>query len=257
MDRGWVFVWDAESREKVIEITFKKAVNSVDVSSDGSKFAIATDDKIAEVRTLPDGKLCWGKKDCNFHSAKFSPDGSLLAVGVEYEGRNPSVQSLSIYNSQNGEALSGARISARSIAWASDSKQLFVLSSDGNIHCLDAYSRETLSKWPIHSNGNPRFISLSSNGAFIAASTNASVSFWDTSTRKQIGFVIHLDSVNSMAISPNYDLVITGNSIISLWDLLSVLSTPSNQVSEYSILGLYSQPTSLTTTEADHGLSNL
>ena len=48
-------------------------------------------------------------------------------------------------------------------------------------------------------------------GAFIAASTNSSVSFWDTATHKKIGSPIHHpDKVFYMAISANDDLAIRG-----------------------------------------------
>ena len=82
----------------------------------------------------------------------------------------------------------------------------------------------TLSKWHIHSSNSPACIALVSNGTFIAASAHSSVSFWDTTTREQIGTVIeHTHSVESMAMSSNYDLVTSGEKIITLRPLCGVL----------------------------------
>ena len=222
-----VSVWDVQSREKLTEfVRAQKGVNSVDISSDGTKILIAWDDKIIDIYSLPDGKKLYGRKNCDFLLVKFSPDG-LFVCGVK---RSKS-SSLEVIDIQNADLLCNIRISARSVAWTSDSKQLFTLSFDGNILCVEASGGKTLSKWSIPGNDSPTCISLSSNGAFIAASASSSVSFWDTSTQEQIGSIIHhLGSVSSMAISQNYDLVIAGNSTISLWDLLNVLSTPGNQV---------------------------
>ena len=251
MESGLVTVWNAKSRKELRRFAREKGANSVDISSDGTKIAIAWDDKTVEVCSLPDGKaLCdWGYYD--FHTIKFSPDGLLFACGAD----EWDLSFLCIYDTRGGKPLGGSLISAiRSVAWASDSKQLFALSSDGDIHCVDVSSGETLSQWSIHSNDNPTCISLSSNGAFIAASANSSVSFWDTSTHEQIGSVIrHPGSVNSMAISPNYDLVIAGNLIIALWDMFDVFFTPNNQVSEF---GLHSQFALLTTAETGYRLSD-
>ena len=222
-ESGRVSVWDAESQKGLTWFAREKSANSVDVSSDGAKIAIAWDNRNVDVCSLPDSKMLCGWQNCDFHAVKFSPDGCLFACGAEHGDSS----FLCIYNIRGNKMLGGWRISVRSVAWTSDSKQLFVLSSDGNIHWIDPYSRTTLSQWPIHSDINPTCISLSSNGAFIAASANSSVSFWDASTHEQIGFVIyHPHSVNSMAISQNNELVFAGNSTIALWDLCNVLTAP-------------------------------
>lgn len=53
-------------------------------------------------------------------------------------------------------------------------EQLFALSRDGNIDCLDVSTGTTLSKWDIHSSDDPWFIALASNGTFLAVSANSS-----------------------------------------------------------------------------------
>ena len=86
-----------------------------------------------------------------------------------------------------------------SLAWSSNSKHLFAVSS-GEIICLDASTGATLSQWSIHSGIYDR-IALASDGAFIAASSGSLVSFWDTTTREKIGSAIeHTGKVECMAI---------------------------------------------------------
>lgn len=62
----------------------------------------------------------------------------------------------------------GSVVPTQSITWTSDSKQIFVFSADDNIHCLDASTGTTRSKWPIHAGYNPRCMTLASNGTFVA-----------------------------------------------------------------------------------------
>jgi hypothetical protein len=60
---------------------------------------------------------------------------------------------------------------------------------------------------PIHSNKNARCITLANNSTLIAVSAGSSVSFWDTTTREQIGSAIEFThDVWSMVISVNCDL---------------------------------------------------
>lgn len=227
-NNGLVAVWNAKSRERVSE--FKghgsKSVRAVDVSPDATKFASGADDKIVSVWSLA-GKRLLGplRHDYELAAVKFSPNGRLLATATW--DRN----SVRIYDTQNSDLLVDfpVRVSSslnQSLAWANDSKQLFALSRDGNIHCLDASSNTaTPSRWLIErSNNNPKCITLASNGRFIVASSDSSVSFWDTMTHEQIGSVIgHTHAIWSMAVLANYDLVIAGDKKITLIELYGII----------------------------------
>ena len=103
--------------------------------------------------------------------------------------------------------------------------------ANGNINCQDVSTGTTLSKWAIHSSNKARCIALASNGTFIAASANSSISFWDTTTHERIGSAIeHTRDAASMAtyfkwldISTNYDLVVGGPLQITLSGLCDIL----------------------------------
>ena len=121
----------------------------------------------------------------------------------------------------------------RSLAWSSNSKRLFAVSS-GEIICLDVSPGATLSQWFIHGDGYYNCIAQASDGAFIAASSSSSVSFWDATTHRQIGSAfVHTGKVNCMAISANHDIMIGNGDRITLGSLCNILpSSYCDTVSE-------------------------
>ena len=225
---GLVIVWSAASYEKVIAFAAhtSAAVGAVDVSPDGTRIATASDDKTACVWSLSTGQRLLGPlhHGDTVVAVKFSPDGGLIATVTWNYHR------VQIFDGWYGHPLVDVEIRAspsinRSFAWTSDSKQLFVLSDDGNINCVDVPTGVTRSQWPIYgSHLNPKCIALVSDGTFLAASAYPSVSFWDTTTHEHIGG-ISMDTINvySIAISANYVLAMADENTLtlrSLWDAL-------------------------------------
>ena len=223
---GQVAVWNAESHNKVSKFKgHDRWVFAVDMSPDTTKIASGSDDWTVRVWLRSTGEQLLGPLKHNHHVAavKFSPDGQFITTAT-WERK-----SVRVYDSRDGHLIFDILIEVsspynRSLAWVSDSKQLFALSRDGKVHCLDVPTGRILSAWTIHGNDNPRCIALGSNGAFIAASGKSSVSFWDTATLKQIGPLIRLpnDAVH-MAISATDDLVFSGGNKIILWTLPDIL----------------------------------
>jgi len=221
---GWVTVWNAKSHSKVTEFkAHGKFVRAIDISPDAKRIMTGSNDCTACVWSLSTGKelLVSLKHDNYVVAAKFSPNGRLFATAT---WERPSVR---VYDSQNGSISAEFPVEVnsslnQSLAWASDSKQLFALSHDGYIHHIDVLAKTTLSQW--HSSDKPISIALASNGTFIAASAHSSVLFWDTTTREQIGTVIeYTHSVESMAMSSNYDLITSGEKGITLRALCGIL----------------------------------
>ena len=203
------------------------AVTTIDISPDGTKIATGSNDKTACVWSFPTGRRLLGPFKHGNHvvATKFSPNGRVIATATG--------NSVRVYDSRNGRLLVDVPIEgvpawsdSNSLAWASDAKQLFALSDDGNIHRLDASTGTTLSKWPIHSSKDARCIALASNGALIAASAGSSVSLWNTTTHEQIGSVIWFTHhIRSMAISPNDDLMTAGSAKITFRGLCHIFSS--------------------------------
>lgn len=234
---GRVAVWDAESLEQVTEFkAHTNRVNAVDVSPDGKRIATGSLDDTACVWSLLTGQRLLGPLQHNFTvvAAKFSPDGGLVATAT-FER-----DSVRIYDGQNGHLLADFPIKVGScfngsLAWDRDSKRLFALSRDGHINYLDVSNGTALSKWRIHKTIDGGCVALSGNGRFVAASGELWVSFWDTTTHKQIGSVIERDAaVYSMTISPSHTLLMGGLLTISLRTLPDII--PSSYFVDVSVL---------------------
>ena len=222
--RNGFVVWNAENHSKVTEWkAHNGGVYAVDVSPDGTRIATGSGDRTVCVWSLSTGERLLDpfKHDKSVVAAKFSPNGRLIATATG--------DCVRVHDSQNGGLLREFPVGVnstwnQSLAWASDSKQLFALSRDGNIHCLNVSTRTTLSKWANHSSKDPRCIALASNGTFIAVTANSSVSFWDTATHEQIGSVIkYTHNIWCMALSANYDLVVGGGERITIRGLYGIL----------------------------------
>jgi WD40 repeat protein len=225
---GLVTVWNAESYSKVTEWkAHDGGVCAVDVSPDGTRIASGSRDCSVCVWSLSTGERLLDplQHDKTVVAVKFSPNGRLVATATWD-------RDVRVYDSRNGHLVAGFPVqvnstSNQSLAWASDSKQLFTISRDGNVHHLDVSTVSTLSHWTIHTSDNARCIALGSNGTYIAVCANSSASFWDTTTHERIGSVIeHTYDVGSMAISTDYDLVTAAGSKVTVRNLYDVLPSP-------------------------------
>ena len=221
-DGKWVV--SAQNHSKVTEFkAHNDRVRAVHVSPHGSRIATGSDDRTVCVWSLSTAQRLLGPlQHDDLAAVKFSPSGHLIATAT-WE------RDVRVYDSQNGGLLVEFPVTVgswlnQSLAWSTDSKRLFAFSRDGNIHCLDVSARETLSKWAIHNSDQATCIALGSNDTFIAAFAGSSISFWDTTTRQQIGPVIeHTPDNWSMAISTNHDLVAGGPLKITLLRFCDIL----------------------------------
>jgi WD40 repeat protein len=236
---GWVWVWNAKSHSQVSRFkAHNDWVRTVDVSPDGMRIASGSDDSSACVWSLSAGQRLFEpfkrsilpnpfKHGAYVVAVKFSPDGQLIALA-----KQPA--SVRICDGHDGHLLVQFPIKVdsfmnQSLAWTKDSKQLFVLSGDGNIYRLEVSTGATLSQWLVNSTKDAHCIALASNGTFIAASGGSLVSFWDTTTYKKIECVIYHDDsavIESMAISSNYDLVTAGGTKLTIRNLRDWLPSP-------------------------------
>ena len=229
-ESGQVTVWNAESHEKVTDFkAHNNCMRALDVSPDGTKIATGSDDKTVCVWSIQTGQRLFAPLQHRFFvaAAKFSPNGNYIATATWFR------HCIAVYHSRSGEVYTTSipvRVTLsenQSLTWTSDSTQLFALSYDGNIHCINIHNGTTLSQWPIPNSSNPMCIALASNETFIAVSAESSVSFWDVATHKQIGSVIkHTAHVGSIAISASYDIVVGGGKTITLRSLCDILPLP-------------------------------
>ena len=234
--KSLVQVWSVKSGKKVREFKARGDwVQAIDVSPDSTTIASGSHDKTACVWSLSTGKRLLGpwEHDDIVSAVKFSPDGCFIATATVMVSR--------IYDSRDGNLVVNVPLDSeiscllRPLAWSSNSEHLFAVSY-GKITCLDASTGAILSQWSIHGDYYSS-IALASDGAFIAASSGSSVSFWDTTTHKQIGSIIEdIPYIDCMAISANYDIVISGGNGITLGSLRNIL--PSSYCDNVSTFGL-------------------
>ena len=148
-ESGRVQVWNADDGKKVTE--FRRhhgSIYAVDVSPDSTKIASGSFDKTACVWSLSTDKRLLGpwKHNQPVFAVKFSPDGRFIATATG--------NSISVYDGRDGNLVVTVSIEVafsrnQSLAWSSNSKQLFAVSS-GKIICLDASTGATLSQWSPH-----------------------------------------------------------------------------------------------------------
>ena len=230
---GLVTVWDATTREKVVEIKAHTYwVAAVDISPDSGRVGTASYDRTASIWDITTGQLLVVLRKSSgtaLVAIKFSTNGSRVAT-------SPYAQdSVGIHDTQNGCLLVDIPVRLSSsgneptvpLAWSDDDQQLFVVSYDGTIQCFDTSSGSLLSKWSIHSSFQPASIALSNNGKFIVASADSSISFWDTASHSQLGPVVtHPGSVQSIGISSDDKWLVSGGRTgrkVVVWDLQSIL----------------------------------
>ena len=195
-----VVVWSAVTHKIAIQVSEHTGyVYTVDVSNDSTRIASGSADSTVRIFNIISGVRVIPPLQHNdvVVGVKFSPDGSRIAT-VTY--RRTSVD---IYDAHSGNKLFDIpdpvpSTSFTPLAWSSDGHQVFV-ASQGKITCFDT-STSSSSEWSIQSDSN--YPSAATHGRFIACSAGSSVSFWDYTSRKQIGNVVdHATAVNCIAIS--------------------------------------------------------
>ncbi|KAF8551601.1 hypothetical protein OG21DRAFT_1605225, partial [Imleria badia] len=210
-----VRVWDAQSRQKVLDIGgHTGSVDSVDISPDSTKLATGSRDKQAYIWSMTTGERLVGplQHENRVVAVRFSPTGDRIATATGQNGKHS--YNIRIFNSENGHQLLlipccfFSKLSSP-LTWSVDGRQLFAASYN-EVKRFDTSSGSFLSKWSIP--GGPRTsIILSHKQKFAAIVAEKSLSFWDTATEKQIGAVInHASDVYSIALSPNDDYIATG-----------------------------------------------
>ena len=219
-------VWDGEINEKVIDMEGENiVVDSVDVSPDSTRFATGTGNGQASIWSITTGRRVVGPLELDddwVSGVRFSPSGEHIATACK--------TSIRIFDSQTGDKLITIDThtpqfgAATPIAWSSDGRQIFVASRD-KFRAFDTSTGTQLAESQIPYDGVPS-IALASNGKFIAALANRSVSFLDTSTLARIGPVIEdSEGIRSVAISPDSTRLATGrgDGKIIIRDLAKIL----------------------------------
>ena len=241
-DRKWVVrgttkgasVWDAELREKVIDVEETNTVYAVDVSPDSTSFTTGIDHG-ASIWSIPSGERLVGplKHDHWVTGIKFSPNGEHIATAC-------FKSSIRVFDSRTGDwlitidTITPEWAPIIPLLWSDDGQQIFAASKDNKVRCFQVSTGSQLAESQILNGGgnNIRSIALATNGKFLATHAGEVITFLDTSTLSQIVPVVK-DSgmIASLALSSDSRYIATGQydrkiSVRSLGSILPDLYGP-------------------------------
>ncbi|KAH7923256.1 WD40 repeat-like protein [Leucogyrophana mollusca] len=216
---GGLVVWDALTRKVVHEIK-GGSVYRLAYSPNGRWIATAPmdDERVIRLWDADSGRPGRELLKCNGEvlCVAFSPDGSRVAVGLEYG-------SFQVIDVSTGESvvgpIKGHTQLVRSVVYSPDGRLLVTASDDSSIRVWDSKTGIEVGK-PMLGH-DVTCISITADGRRIASAGNdKTVRVWDLETRLQVGHSFHTDGlVWSVAFSPDDRYVISGNNNdVCLWD---------------------------------------
>ena len=197
-----VSVWDTTNYKQVFAGKIGGSVRGVDFSPDSTRFVSAGGlNNTATIWNLAALKRVHTLDHRQgVFAAKYSPQGDRIATAT---GR-----SIRVWDGDDGRLLVDVEVQVEAwygLLWFNN--HLFVIARDSKIRQIDASTGSTVSEWSVTST-NAR-IALPQHGKFIAHSTEDSISFWDTTTHIQLGFIPRNSQKRSIAFSPDERLFAT------------------------------------------------
>ena len=210
MGKGGASVWDAELREKVIDVEDTNTVWAVDVSPDSTRFATGTEED-ASIWSISSGERLVGplKHGGFVRGIRFSPSGEHIA--------SMEKKSIRIFDSRTGDELTTITTAAPSLvvntplAWSNDGRQIFAISNDTKIRAFQVSTGSQLTESQILNGGDAKSIALATSGKFIATCAGSTIYFLDASTLTRIGHVIKESTyIKSIALSLDSRYIATG-----------------------------------------------
>ena len=203
---GEVLVWDLATHEQVFKHKEDdNYINGVDFLPDSSRLVSVSENKTASIWDIATRERVQTlHHDDAVFAARYSPQGDRLATAT----RN----SVYIYDTSDGHLIVDIKPTVApylntSVVWFNN--HLLVL-SDRKIVQVEVSTGSPVGEWPVPDTQDSSCIALPKHGKFVAYSTNRTVSFWDTATHTQLGHVQHPQNIESIAISPDDQLIATG-----------------------------------------------
>lgn len=149
---GVVVAWDIQTGERVIEITgLMDAVLAVDISSDHTRIATGSTDRLVRVFDAASGKQVHEiKKHTDWVQAiEFSPDGVLLASG----DRSGGLLVWEVKTAREYLDLRGHQGPITAVSWRLDSNALASGSQDTTIRLWEMENGGQFANWGAHGGG--------------------------------------------------------------------------------------------------------
>lgn len=149
---GVAVAWDIQTGERVVEISgLIDAVLAADISSDHTRVAVGTTDRLVRIFDTGSGEMLHEiKKHTDWiQSLEFSPDGVLLATGDRSGG-------LIVWEALTGREyldLRGHQAAINAVSWRVDSNVLASASSDASIRLWEMENGGQIANWNGHGGG--------------------------------------------------------------------------------------------------------
>jgi WD40 repeat protein len=252
---GQVVGWDAKTFEKAFSHREDHGINGVGFSPDSSRLVSASDYGTTSIWDIATRKRVQtlDHRD-RVKVVKYSPQGDRIATATE--------NSVRVWDSNNGRLLVDIKAKITQsfhtgLLWFNN--HLFVV-SDSKIKQIEASTGSTVSEWPVLASSFLSWIALPNHGAFIAYSTERTVTFWDTATHTQLSLIQHPQDIHSIALSPDDRFLAIGGrggkitinslsritvSILSRWIMNSFLAPiifPCGSTPLYHIYSTFLEP---------------
>ena len=189
-------MWNAKTFEKVLSHE-ELNVNGVDFSPDSTRLVYASH-YTASIWDIATHKRVQALDHGDWmRAAKYSPRGDRIATATE--------DSVRVWDSNDGRLLKHIKVAVTAVfnpglLWFNN--HIFVV-SDSNIKQFEASTGSSVSEWPVPDSAHLSCIVLPKHGAFIAYSTQRTVTFWDTATHTQLGLIQHPQYIRSIVLSPD------------------------------------------------------
>ena len=195
-----LLLWDVTTYEQVFVGKISKSktfIWDVDFSPDSSRLVSTNGGDTAAVWNIKASKLqtllIHRNSFSRVFAAKYSPQGDRIATATW--------GSVLVWDSDNGCLLVNVKVGLNPLCgplWFNN--RLFFITTNSKIKQIDASTGSTVSKWSVPST-DANDITLLQHGKFIAYSAKNDITFWDTLTHTQFGFVSR-SSTRLMALSP-------------------------------------------------------
>ena len=200
---GSVFVWDAETYEKVISDRYNyNSIIGVDFSPDSTRLVSASEYRPTSIWDMATRKRVQILEhgDLWVRAAKYSPQGDRIATATR--------DSVRVWDSNDGRLLADIPVKVdpefnTGLLWSNN--HLFVISGSA-IKQFEASTGSTISEWELPATRalfaeKTSSITLPQHQKFITYSTERTVTFWDTATHTQLGLIQHPHDIRSTAVS--------------------------------------------------------
>ena len=194
---------------------------AVSFSPDGQCLAVASSIGVWLYEVATSQPLILLPSEFSVHSVVFSPDGTLLASGLDY-GR---IELWEVETGTKVATLEGHYHRVTSVVFSPDGTLLASGSWDQIIKLWDVTKREVVGTWEVERKDysvSRTSVVFSPDGTTLASGfMDGTIRLWDIATQTTIAkFEGHVDYINSVAISPDGTLLASGTlGEVKFWDI--------------------------------------